>query len=84
MNSEAAELLHRIVEKCGGRDKWVELLNAMRRTFRSMDRAGIADFVRRASRKDDGAVQLAMLAMLGLTLGDVALSESRETNEAHR
>jgi hypothetical protein len=66
----ASMLLDSIVEKCGGRRKWVDLLEALRGVCRERDRSAIADYARRAVRTDGGAVQLVMLALLGLTLGN--------------
>jgi hypothetical protein len=73
MNPEIKQLLEHTIEK------WNELLNAMRRKCKANDRAGIADFVRRAAKKDGGAVQLAVLALLGLSLGAFVAGIQEET-----
>jgi len=68
ISDAALELMRGTVDKCGGALKWSELHGAVRRVCMSRDRRGIADFVRAAAKGDDGAVQIAMLMMLGLTL----------------
>jgi len=82
LSVEGRALLLSAIEKSGGIAKWRELLDAWRRSCRSRDRAGIADLVRRSARTDDGAVQLAVLVLLGLSLSETAFTRMGERDNA--
>jgi len=79
MDNEELELLRGTIEKSGGINKWRELLAAWRRSCRSHDRAGIADMVRRSAKTEEGAVQLAVFVLLGLSLSEDAYSRGEST-----
>ena len=76
LSPEALELLTSAIDKSGGEEKWNQVGEALRRVCKARDRQGIADYARRVTATDAGAVQLVILALLGVSLGQEVLKDA--------